>query len=106
MADFTPISPEYLVSSTHKEAMRHPDYVEHAIASLRDELKATMAVLVLAGYKFECCELTPVGNRWWVVRYPNGFLVQSVGGLYLPNVVIRTWQAYCREERENYRGGN
>lgn len=100
------ISGDYNASVSLKEAMRHPDYVERAIARLPDELKAKMAMLALAGYKFECGQPTTIGNRWWVVNYPNGWPVQGVGGLALSNVVIRTWQVHCRNEREIYRGGN
>lgn len=77
------------------------DYEERTIKALPAEQACAMAMLVLAGYKFNCGMLTNAGNRWWNVRDPAGKHMSATGGMALIDVVNRVWRQH--DYSETYR---
>lgn len=75
------------------------DYEERTIKALPAEQACAMALLVLAGYKFNCGMLTNAGNRWWNVRDPDGKHMSATGGLALSDVVNRVWSHHDYKAR-------
>ncbi len=67
----------------------HPEYPELAIKYLPQNLQVILAKLSLKGYRLSCSDLSPVGNRWWNMRSPEGKHLSGKGGRDLRDVVRR-----------------
>ena len=52
--------------------MTHEDCAINDIEALPNDLKVTMARLILAGWRFKVIGWSPAGEGLWHVRYPAG----------------------------------